>query len=168
MFFVLYYLASRLFTVCFTLCSPYTDWRISICWPLLRLHLYSPDGEARWRINRRSKTYLWMRMKITISHHSELIFDNGLFNTEIFKGAVSTSGKTLLFVESIPITKMAKQKIVSKTSPLDHKHHYFMPLTYDQKRYTQRYGQSHSRIIIISETPLQHNLNQEKEWERIN
>ena len=70
--------------------------------------------------------------------------------------------KPYTFVESTPITKMANQKIASSASPLEQAHNYFTPLTYVQKPYTQRHGQLHSIIILISETPFQQNLNQEK------
>ena len=71
-------------------------------------------------------------------------------------------------MESMPITKTANQKIASRTSPLEHTHNYLTPLTDGQNPYTQHYGTPHSRIILISETPSQHNLNQDKGSERNN
>ena len=76
------------------------------------------------------------------------------------------TGKHYHFVESMLITRMENQKTASRISSLEHIYHFFTPITNVQKPYMQRYGQPHSRIIIISETPIQKNLNQDKLSER--
>ena len=75
--------------------------------------------------------------------------------------------RQLANVEWMLTSRIEKQKNASSISPLEHIHHHLTPHNDGQKPYTQRYGKTHSRIILTPETTFQHNLNQEKISERI-